>query len=101
MFHSVDSNEDAKRLFDDIMSGYNRLKRPVDKPNKVLTIKLKLRLSQIIDVVASTFLPDFVFRSVTVLKTFVARKRSDYDDQRLVETRMGRLQTEMGTRQVR
>lgn len=47
----VDCNEDAKRLFDDIMSGYNRLKRPVDKPHKVLTIKLKLRLSQIIDVV--------------------------------------------------
>jgi Neurotransmitter-gated ion-channel ligand binding domain len=44
------ANENAKRLFDDLLSGYNKLRRPVERPNQILTIKLKLRLSQIIDV---------------------------------------------------
>lgn len=44
-------NEDAKRLFDDLLVNYNKHRRPAPGPNKPITIKLKLRLSQIIDVV--------------------------------------------------
>lgn len=44
-------NEDAKRLHDDLMASYNRHRRPAPAANKPITIKLKLRLSQIIDVV--------------------------------------------------
>uniref|UniRef100_A0A7E4VLX7 Nicotinic acetylcholine receptor alpha subunit 38 n=1 Tax=Panagrellus redivivus TaxID=6233 RepID=A0A7E4VLX7_PANRE len=43
-------NEDAKRLYDDLMVNYNRHRRPSATPKDPVTIKLKLRLSQIIDV---------------------------------------------------
>ncbi|KAI1722436.1 neurotransmitter-gated ion-channel ligand binding domain-containing protein [Ditylenchus destructor] len=43
-------NEDAKRLYDDLLTNYNRHKRPADSPLEPITIRLKLRLSQIIDV---------------------------------------------------
>ncbi|CAG9535121.1 unnamed protein product [Cercopithifilaria johnstoni] len=43
-------NENAKRLYDDLMVNYNKHRRPAPAPNKPITIKLKLRLSQIIDV---------------------------------------------------
>ncbi|VDP14830.1 unnamed protein product [Soboliphyme baturini] len=46
----VFANENAKRLFDDLLNNYNKLRRPVRNPHDVLTILLKLRLSQIIDV---------------------------------------------------
>lgn len=46
----VFANEDAKRLYDDLMMNYNRLRRPAKKPDDPVIIKLKLRLSQIIDV---------------------------------------------------
>lgn len=48
-------NEDAKRLYDDLMIRYNRLSRPSSNPHIPITIKLKLRLSQIIDVVTYNF----------------------------------------------
>ncbi|TKR63621.1 hypothetical protein L596_027430 [Steinernema carpocapsae] len=44
------ANEDAKRLYDDLMVNYNRHRRPAASPHEAITIKLKLRLSQIIDV---------------------------------------------------
>uniref|UniRef100_A0A1I7V7I2 Neur_chan_LBD domain-containing protein n=1 Tax=Loa loa TaxID=7209 RepID=A0A1I7V7I2_LOALO len=43
-------NEDAKRLYDDLLVNYNKHRRPAPEPNKPINIKLKLRLSQIIDV---------------------------------------------------
>ncbi|KFD58800.1 hypothetical protein M514_00493 [Trichuris suis] len=43
------ANENAKRLIDDLLMNYNKLRRPVKNPKDVLTVKLKLRLSQIID----------------------------------------------------
>ncbi|KAK0428454.1 hypothetical protein QR680_010817 [Steinernema hermaphroditum] len=46
----VRANEDAKRLYDDLMVNYNRHRRPAASPHEAITIKLKLRLSQIIDV---------------------------------------------------
>lgn len=36
------------------MTNYNRIKRPVEKPHEKMTIKLKLSLAQIVDVVSAT-----------------------------------------------
>ncbi len=48
-------NPDAKRLYDDLLrkSGYNKLIRPVGNNTDKLTVKLGLRLSQLIDVVST------------------------------------------------
>ncbi|XP_076334111.1 acetylcholine receptor subunit alpha-like 1 isoform X1 [Tachypleus tridentatus] len=43
-------NPDAKRLYDDLMSGYNRLVRPVSNNSDTLTVRMDLKLSQLIDV---------------------------------------------------
>ncbi|CAH1797210.1 unnamed protein product [Owenia fusiformis] len=45
-------NPDAKRLYDDLLrkSGYNKLIRPVSNNSDKLTVRLGLRLSQLIDV---------------------------------------------------
>lgn len=51
-------NPDAKRLYDDLLSNYNRLIRPVDKNNNTVLVKLGLRLSQLIDLVSTTL---FIF----------------------------------------
>lgn len=47
-------NPDAKRLYDDLLSNYNRLIRPVGNNSDRLTVKMGLRLSQLIDVVNIT-----------------------------------------------
>ncbi|KAA0202887.1 hypothetical protein HAZT_HAZT002363 [Hyalella azteca] len=41
---------DAKRLYDDLLSNYNKLVRPVVNVTDVLTVRIKLKLSQLIDV---------------------------------------------------
>lgn len=51
--HYVTGNEGAKRLYDDLLINYNKYRRPSRSPLEPITIKLKLRLSQIIDVVSS------------------------------------------------
>jgi len=43
-------NPDAKRLFDDLLSSYNKLVRPVINVTDAVTVKFKLKLSQLIDV---------------------------------------------------
>jgi len=43
-------NPDAKRLYDDLLSNYNKLVRPVVNVTDAVTVKLKLKLSQLIDV---------------------------------------------------
>jgi len=45
-------NPDAKRLYDDLLSNYNKLVRPVVNVSDALTVKIKLKLSQLIDVVS-------------------------------------------------
>ncbi|GFY61389.1 neur_chan_LBD domain-containing protein [Trichonephila inaurata madagascariensis] len=40
-------NPDAKRLYDDLMSSYNRLIRPVSNNSDTLTVKMGLKLSQL------------------------------------------------------
>lgn len=49
-------NPDAKRLYDDLLSNYNRLIRPVGNNSDRLTVKMGLRLSQLIDVVSLTII---------------------------------------------
>ena len=44
-------NPDAKRLYDDLLSNYNKLVRPVVNTTDPLTVRIKLKLSQLIDVV--------------------------------------------------
>lgn len=48
----VSANPDANRLFEDLLSGYNKLVRPVNANNETLEVKFKLRLSQLLDVVS-------------------------------------------------
>jgi len=43
-------NPHAKRLYDDLLHDYNRLIRPVSNFSETLTVKLGLKLSQLIDV---------------------------------------------------
>lgn len=46
------ANPDAKRLYDDLLSNYNRLIRPVSNNTETVLVKLGLRLSQLIDLVS-------------------------------------------------
>ena len=48
----VEANPDAKRLYDDLLSHYNRLIRPVSNNSEVVTVRLGLHLSQLIDLVS-------------------------------------------------
>lgn len=49
---TVHANPDAKRLYDDLLSNYNRLIRPVSNNTDTVLVKLGLRLSQLIDLVS-------------------------------------------------
>ena len=46
-------NPDAKRLYDDLLSNYNKLVRPVVNTTDALQVMIKLKLSQLIDVVSN------------------------------------------------
>lgn len=48
-------NPDAKRLYDDLLSNYNKLVRPVVNVTDALTVRIKLKLSQLIDVVRAFY----------------------------------------------
>lgn len=49
----ITGNPDAKRLYDDLLSNYNRLIRPVSNNTETVLVKLGLRLSQLIDLVCN------------------------------------------------
>jgi hypothetical protein len=49
---TYEANPDAKRLYDDLLSNYNRLIRPVRNNSEILTVYLGLKLSQLIEVVS-------------------------------------------------
>ena len=51
----VTGNAEAKRLYDDLMSSYNSLIRPVSNVSERLTVKMGVKLSQLVDVVSYTF----------------------------------------------
>lgn len=44
------ANPDAKRLYDDLLNGYNSMIRPVGNNSDIVIVKMALRLSQLIDV---------------------------------------------------
>ncbi|KAJ8673122.1 hypothetical protein QAD02_004384 [Eretmocerus hayati] len=46
---SFEANPDAKRLYDDLLSNYNRLIRPVVNNTETLIVHLRLKLSQLIE----------------------------------------------------
>lgn len=46
------ANADTKRLYHDLINGYSSLIRPVGNNSDRLTVKMGLRLSQLIDVVS-------------------------------------------------
>lgn len=46
----LEANPEAKRLYDDLLSNYNRLIRPVVNNTETLTVFLGLKLSQLIEV---------------------------------------------------
>lgn len=46
------ANQEAKRLYDHLFSRYDRLIRPVARPGDVITVKLGLKLAQLIAVVS-------------------------------------------------
>lgn len=48
----VAAHPDANRLYEDLMMTYHRFARPVQNDSNTLTVKLGLRLSQLIDVVS-------------------------------------------------
>ncbi len=52
------ADSEATRLFEDLLSGYNKLIRPLTLRNKTapLEVKFKMRLSQLLDVVCFLFL---------------------------------------------
>lgn len=47
----IEANPDTKRLYDDLLSNYNRLIRPVINNTETLTVWLGLKLSQLIEMV--------------------------------------------------
>lgn len=52
MVTKVQPNPDAKRLYDDLLSNYNRLIRPVANNTDKITVKMGLKLSQLVDLVS-------------------------------------------------
>ena len=49
-YSDCEANPHAKRLYDDLLHDYNRLIRPVPNFTETLTVRLGLKLSQLIDV---------------------------------------------------
>jgi nicotinic acetylcholine receptor len=52
-------NPDAKRLYDDLLSNYNKIVRPVVNNSDVLKVRIKLKLSQLIDLASVLFFLSF------------------------------------------
>jgi nicotinic acetylcholine receptor, invertebrate len=63
-FAIAKANPDSKRLYDDLLSNYNRLIRPVGNNSDRLTVKMGLRLSQLIDVVSTFRFQSFIIAAL-------------------------------------
>lgn len=68
---AVGGNPDAKRLYDDLLSNYNKLVRPVVNTSDVLKVCIKLKLSQLIDVVSYLLCSSFPFYLTCSLTHFL------------------------------
>eukprot|EP00095_Tigriopus_kingsejongensis_P011514 maker-scaffold33_size549341-snap-gene-0.15 protein:Tk11514 transcript:maker-scaffold33_size549341-snap-gene-0.15-mRNA-1 annotation:"nicotinic acetylcholine receptor subunit alpha1" len=66
----LEASPDAKRLYDDLLSNYNRLIRPVGNSSDRLTVKLGLKLSQIIGVDMK--------RQIVITNVWVEQEWHDY-----------------------
>lgn len=80
----VSADQDAKRLYEDLLTDYNRLIRPVGNNSDRLTVKLGLKLSQLIDVVSDDTkridpLDDRNHPKLLLL--YIELEESDHDDQ--------------------
>ncbi|XP_015785554.1 acetylcholine receptor subunit alpha-like [Tetranychus urticae] len=49
LFELVSPNPDAKRLYDDLMNGYNKMVTPRKKVNETVVVRLGLKLTQILE----------------------------------------------------
>lgn len=72
----MEANPEAKRLYDDLLSNYNRLIRPVENHTQTLTVYLGLKLSQLIEMnlknqVMTTNLWVVQVSSIIILKEFM------------------------------
>lgn len=67
------ANPEAKRLYDDLLSNYNRLIRPVGNNSDRLTVKMGLRLSQLIDVVSIMCAKDGAYTTNFACSSLVGR----------------------------
>ena len=61
------ANPDSKRLYDDLLSNYNRLIRPVVNHTETVTVKLGLRLSQLVDLVSNLKFSYIIFYKHSIL----------------------------------
>ncbi|KAJ8919006.1 hypothetical protein NQ315_016910 [Exocentrus adspersus] len=66
----IEANPDAKRLYDDLLSNYNRLIRPVINHTETLTVWLSLKLSQLIEMNLKN--------QIMTTNLWVVQKWSDY-----------------------
>lgn len=73
MIRGIVGNPDAKRLYDDLLSNYNRLIRPVSNSTQTVLVKLGLRLSQLIDLVSldSVVFPKFFVYLIYFVVQFI------------------------------
>ncbi|KOX81173.1 Acetylcholine receptor subunit alpha-like [Melipona quadrifasciata] len=74
---AVAGNPDAKRLYDDLLSNYNKLVRPVVNTSDVLRVCIKLKLSQLIDVVSRTVYS--ICFACTVISLFADNRKASYN----------------------
>ena len=58
-------NPDAKRLYDDLLSNYNKLVRPVSNGTEAVTVHQKLKLSQLIAEVNN--LKEYLYPNLSLL----------------------------------
>lgn len=89
------ANTDAERLYDDLINGYNSLIRPVGNNSDRLTVKMALKLSQLIEVVSiSCSHIDWIFPWLDPPES----KKSDHGHYDVGWARMDWLQVQMGSR---
>ena len=65
----LSGNPDAKRLYDDLLSNYNKLVRPVNSTSDILEVRIRLRLSQLIDVVSPKLLKHLTHEPFLIMRS--------------------------------
>ena len=73
-----EGNEDARRLYDDLLSDYNKLIRPVNNTNDTLTVKFGLILKHAIDVVSKEISQKYQYLRKMLLSVFLQIMNCDF-----------------------